>query len=275
MAGPKGARKSRQRSGIVVLVFTGLSLSGCHGASQVAVGPFTQKECVINLPDGHYGFGDCNSAAAAPGSINSTTWVPPQDWKCIKKLPNGSYGFTYEFSNDCNSATPVPVASVPPPPARTSTPLSTPAPARVPVAAPATVSRSPFAASNKTRVLLVDRGGVFVVPVRINDAIDLDFLVDSGATDVSVPVDVVLTLLRSGTLKAADFTGSKTYVLADGSKLPSATFVMKSLKIGDRTLRDVECGISPIQAELLLGQSFLRRFKSWSIDNWTHELFLE
>ena len=114
-----------------------------------------------------------------------------------------------------------------------------------------------------------------MAPVRINDAIDLDFLVDSGATDVSVPVDVVLTLLRSGTLKAADFTGSRTYLLADGSKLPSATFVMKSLRIGDRALRDVEGGISPIQGELLLGQSFLRRFKSWSIDNSTHQLVLE
>jgi hypothetical protein len=267
MAGPRGARKSRQRGGFVVLVFTGLSLSSCDGASEVAVGPFTQKECVINLPDGQYGFGDCKSAAPAPGSVNSSTWVPPQNWKCIKKLPKGSTGFTYEFSNDCNSAMPVP--------ARASTPLSTPAPARVPVAAPATVSSSPFAVSNRTRVLLVDRGGVFMVPVRINDAIDLDFLVDSGATDVSVPVDVVLTLLRSGTLTAADFTGSRIYLLADGSKLPSATFVMKSLRIGDRTLRDVECGISPIQGELLLGQSFLRRFKSWSIDNSTHQLVLE
>jgi predicted aspartyl protease len=263
MAGPKGARESRQRSGFVVLVFTGLFLSGCHGASEVAVGPFTQKECVINLPDGHYGFGDCNSAAPSPGSINSSTWVPPQNWKCIKKLPNGSHGFTYEFSNDCNSATREPVASVPA------------QPARVPVATPATVSSSPFGVSNRTRVLLVDRGGVFMVPARINDAIDLDFLVDSGATDVSVPVDVVMTLLRSGTLTAADFTGSKTYLLADGSKLPSATFIMKSLRIGDRTVRDVECAISPIQGELLIGQSLLRRFKSWSIDNSTHQLVLE
>jgi predicted aspartyl protease len=268
MAGPKGARKFRRRSGFVVLVFSGLSLSGCDGASEVAVGPFTQKECVINLPDGQYGFGDCKSAAPAPGSVNSSTWVPPQNWKCIKKLPKGSSGFTYEFSNDCNnSATPLP--------ARASTPLSTPAPARVPAAAPGTVSRSPFAASGRTRVLLVDRGGVFAVPVRINNSIDLDFLVDSAATDVSVPVDVVLTLLRSGTLTAADFTGSKTYLLADGSKLPSATFLMKSLRIGDRIVRDVECAASPMQGELLIGQSLLRRFKSWSIDNATHELVLD
>ena len=34
-------------------------------------------------------------------------------------------------------------------------------------------------------------GGTFVVPVLINNAITLDFVVDSGATDVSIPEDVV------------------------------------------------------------------------------------
>ena len=34
-------------------------------------------------------------------------------------------------------------------------------------------------------------GGTYVVPVLINDAITLDFVVDSGAADVSIPADVV------------------------------------------------------------------------------------
>ena len=44
-------------------------------------------------------------------------------------------------------------------------------------------------------------GGTYVVPVLINGAITLDFVVDSGAADVSIPVDVVLTLMRTGTLE--------------------------------------------------------------------------
>ena len=36
-------------------------------------------------------------------------------------------------------------------------------------------------------------GGIYVVPVLINDAITLDFVVDSGAADVSIPADVVST----------------------------------------------------------------------------------
>ena len=44
-------------------------------------------------------------------------------------------------------------------------------------------------------------GGVYVVPVLINNAITLDFIVDSGAADVSIPADVVMTLMRTGTIK--------------------------------------------------------------------------
>ena len=62
-------------------------------------------------------------------------------------------------------------------------------------------------------------GGTYVVPVLINDAITLDFIVDSGAADVSIPADVVSTLMRTKTLKETDFLGEQTYVLADGSKV--------------------------------------------------------
>jgi hypothetical protein len=41
-------------------------------------------------------------------------------------------------------------------------------------------------------VPLKQDGGIFVVPVEINGAITLEFGVDSGATDVSVPLDVFL-----------------------------------------------------------------------------------
>ena len=34
---------------------------------------------------------------------------------------------------------------------------------------------------------MVPEGGTFVVPARINDQITLKFVIDSGASDVSVP----------------------------------------------------------------------------------------
>ncbi|BDV37258.1 hypothetical protein DSM21852_05110 [Methylocystis bryophila] len=117
-------------------------------------------------------------------------------------------------------------------------------------------------------------GGVYVVPVRFNDAITLNAVVDSGASEVFVPADVVMTLVRTGTIAEEDFLGSQTYRLADGSEVPSQRFRLKSLKVGDITIENVTASITDVKATILLGQSFLGRFPSWSIDNKRHVLIL-
>jgi hypothetical protein len=110
----------------------------------------------------------------------------------------------------------------------------------------------------------------------INDKLTLNFVLDSGAADVSIPTDVVMTLMRTGTLTAADFLGSQIYRLADGSRVPSQTFRIKSLKLSQKTIvENVTGSIASAAGDPLLGQSFLRRFKSWSIDNQRQVLVLE
>jgi clan AA aspartic protease (TIGR02281 family) len=132
----------------------------------------------------------------------------------------------------------------------------------------------PFSAS-ATLVPMQIEGGIYVIPVLINDAITLNFVVDSGAADVSIPADVVMTLMRTGTLKDSDFLGEKIYVLADGSRVPSQTFRIRSLKVGNKVLENVNASVASVKGSLLLGQSFLSRFKSWSVDNTKHALVLE
>jgi uncharacterized protein len=131
----------------------------------------------------------------------------------------------------------------------------------------------PFSDLVTTSVPMRIEGRTYVVPVLINDAITLDFIVDSGAANVSIPADVVLTLMRTKTLKETDFLGEQTYVLADGSKVPSQTFRIRSLKVGNKVLQNVNGSVGSVQGSLLLGQSFLSRFKSWSVDT-KHALVL-
>jgi hypothetical protein len=126
---------------------------------------------------------------------------------------------------------------------------------------------SPPPASGRSEIVLHGEGGAFTVPVSINGAITLQFTIDSGAADVSIPVDVVLTLMRTGTIGHGDFLGNRTYMLADGSTAPSPTFRIRTLKVGDREVHDVVASIAPVKGSLLLGQSFLKHFGSWSIDN--------
>jgi clan AA aspartic protease (TIGR02281 family) len=133
--------------------------------------------------------------------------------------------------------------------------------------APPTLAQEVGSNRSESEVQLQKSGGTFVIPVSINGALTLNFIIDSGAADVSIPADVVLTLMRTGTLRSEDFLGSTTYELADGSTVPSETFRIRSLRVGDREIENITGSVAKIEGHLLLGQSFLSRFKSWSIDN--------
>ena len=109
--------------------------------------------------------------------------------------------------------------------------------------------------------------GAYAVPVLINGVLSGDFIIDSGSADVSIPAEVASTLIRSGTLSVSDLIGSKIYMLADGSRVPSPTYRLSSLKIGDLVMRNVTVRVAPEKSHFLLGQSFLSRLKSWSMDN--------
>jgi hypothetical protein len=63
---------------------------------------------------------------------------------------------------------------------------------------------------------LKEQGGTFVIPVLINGQITLNFTIDSGAADVTIPADVVTTLMRTGTIQKSDFIGHQNFRLADG-----------------------------------------------------------
>jgi clan AA aspartic protease (TIGR02281 family) len=127
----------------------------------------------------------------------------------------------------------------------------------------------------ETRIPLVRMSGGLIAPVVINNTLKLNFIVDSGASDVSIPSDVFARLVRANTVTQADITGIRNYKNADGQVFQSKTFVIRSLKIGNIEAPRVQAKVSPSNAPPLLGQSFLKRFKSWSIDNSTQELILQ
>ena len=106
---------------------------------------------------------------------------------------------------------------------------------------------------------LTKKGGVYEVPVEVNGVIQLNFVLDTGASEVNIPADVALTLYRTGTIRETDFLPGQTYRLADGSILQSARFLLQSLKIGKNHIANVPASIGPISSLLLLGQSFLER----------------
>jgi hypothetical protein len=133
---------------------------------------------------------------------------------------------------------------------------------------------STVAPLNVYEVPLKQEGGIFVIPVEINNAITLDFVIDSGAADVQIPADVFSILVRAKTILLDDIIGKRKYAQADGSTQEEPLFLLRELKVGDQVLRNVTASVAPSSGSLLLGQSFLSQFAAWTLDNEQHVLKL-
>jgi gag-polyprotein putative aspartyl protease len=120
---------------------------------------------------------------------------------------------------------------------------------------------------NGEEIPLVKESGVYTLPVELNGVLTLNFVLDSGASEVLIPADVASTLLRTRTIQETDFLPGQTYTLADGSKLRSPRFVLRSLKIGTHQLTNITASVGTPTSSLLLGQSVLGKLGTWSINN--------
>ncbi len=133
-------------------------------------------------------------------------------------------------------------------------------------------SKSPIDAIPMIR----SQNGLYEIPVTINGVLKIDFILDSGASDVSISSDVALTLIKTGTVKESDFIGSEIYTFADGSKATSRVFIIRKLTIGNHVIYNVRASITEsIDAPMLLGQSVLSRFGKMVVDNDSHTLKFE
>jgi clan AA aspartic protease (TIGR02281 family) len=144
----------------------------------------------------------------------------------------------------------------------------------VALAAPAPPVPPPAETAGAEIALESDGHGDFTVPVRINGAEPVKFVVDSGAGVVVLPADLVETLTKSGAIGPGDMLGRDIYVTADGHKHHGTRLMLHQLDVGGHTVTDVMASVAPARATPLLGQSFLAKFKSWTLDNQRHILII-
>lgn len=118
-------------------------------------------------------------------------------------------------------------------------------------------------------------GGVYLVPTKVN-GIPMAFIVDTGASMVSISKTEAQFLYKNGLLAESDFIGTQNFVLANGEVEEGWVIRLKSVQIGNRVVYDVEATIDGnISAPLLLGQSILERFGKVSMDYSTGIMELE
>ena len=118
-------------------------------------------------------------------------------------------------------------------------------------------------------------GGVYLVPTKVN-GIPMEFIIDTGASMVSISTTEALFLYKNGLLSESDRIGTQNFVLANGAVEEGVVVKLKSIQIGNRVVYNVEATIDAnISAPLLLGQSVLERFGKVSMDYSTGIMELE
>jgi len=140
---------------------------------------------------------------------------------------------------------------------------------------------NPFSSNNnsdtknrKVVVNLGESGGVSTLIAEIGNQ-ELEFILDSGASDVSLPRTVESILLDSNTITKDDYLEPGLYMIADGSVKISNRFTVPFISVNGIKVSNVRCHVNDSEDVLLLGKSFLNRFKNWTIDNEFHQLILE
>ncbi|MEI6200470.1 MAG: retroviral-like aspartic protease family protein [Enhydrobacter sp.] len=129
------------------------------------------------------------------------------------------------------------------------------------------LGNSPASATVAEEIQMRLRGGTFTVPVRVNDLLTLDFHIDSGAADVSIPESIFEALRQAGRIELSDLEGAATYRMADGRPHTARIFRIRRLQMGSITRENVRASISDSSGPALLGMSFLGRLHSWAVDN--------
>ncbi|MCL1938386.1 MAG: retroviral-like aspartic protease family protein [Candidatus Azobacteroides sp.] len=124
----------------------------------------------------------------------------------------------------------------------------------------------------KTIIKMRKEDGVYHIPCKINGT-EMEFIFDTGASDITMSLTEALFLYKQGKLKDDDFLGTQQYQVADGSVLEGKVVMLRKVEIGNKKLFNIQASIvDNMEAPLLLGQSVLEEFGEISINYHKNEI---
>ena len=127
--------------------------------------------------------------------------------------------------------------------------------------------------ASKKVVELTQENGVLIVNILISNKIK-KFILDSGAAEVNLNPETENLLKATGCIEANSVLENGLYQTADGRIIECRRVEIKQLTIGGTVYRNIIACVGESGSPLLLGRTFLNKFKSWSIDNTTNQLEL-
>lgn len=115
-------------------------------------------------------------------------------------------------------------------------------------------------------IKMTKEDGVFKVPCRIN-GLSLSFILDTGASNVSISLTEALFMLKNGYLDESDILGVEKYRIANGQIAEGTKIILRSVMIGETEIHNVEATVlHNVNSPLLFGLSALQRFGKIELD---------
>ncbi len=118
-------------------------------------------------------------------------------------------------------------------------------------------------------------GGTFNVDCSVN-GLPLSMIFDTGASNVSISKVEADFMLKNNYLSKSDIKGKQYHQTADGGISEGTVITLKEVRIGDAVLHNVNASVVRSQkAPLLLGESVLQKFGTFTVDNINSKLIIK
>ena len=135
--------------------------------------------------------------------------------------------------------------------------------------------KTPETTQDKTVVKMKKANGVYEIPTEIN-GVPMHFIFDTGAGLISISETEINLLRDQGKFTYEDVAGKGDFVDANGDVSEGTIVILRTVKIGDRVLINIEASVvHNLKAPLLMGQSALEKFGRISIDYKKEEITFE
>ena len=105
--------------------------------------------------------------------------------------------------------------------------------------------------------------------------ITTDFQFDPKEKETQISPVLVLKLLKDGVIDKTSFEGDATKILGEGSVADKAVVILKEIRIGRNTVKDARFTVNKKVATLQFGDSLMRQFGAYSLDEANSEILFE
>lgn len=113
---------------------------------------------------------------------------------------------------------------------------------------------------------LKKKGSLYFIELQIAGK-KIDYIVDSGASDINISQATESYLVEIGVIRPDDYLKPQVYILADGTQREYKRVMLPRISVGGIVVENISASITDNGSPLLLGKSFLDKFAYWKINN--------